>query len=187
MREPVSVSLARRILFLCVSLAVLIFAFRPYIASLNVWRGGQYMMNGRYEEGIKAIEKASMLEPNNPRVHAILGWLYSRTGRKDSAVKFYRKAIALDPRDAENRFDLGMILFEKKKYDLALDEFSKAVSYQRDNSNARIMVALSLERKGKSEMALKEWIAIERDFPRVRSASGHIERLKQELQVTGNE
>lgn len=179
MKAALTISLPRRVLFLFASIILFVLVFHSYIASLNMWRGEQYLMNQKYAESIRAFKKAALLSPREAKIYSVLGWLYTRAGRQDLAVQAYKKALALDPHDSESQFELGMVFFKQKQFGKALKNFEKAVAYDADNFTAHIMVALSWERKGDLDRAIQEWKKIKVRFPEAKNAQAQIERLSQ--------
>ncbi len=72
--------------------------------------------------------------PDDPRVHAALGFAYAGLGRKEEAIRAGREAVRLLPetRDAVDgpvfRTDLAAIYAQTGEPDLALDELDRVLA-----------------------------------------------------------
>jgi tetratricopeptide (TPR) repeat protein len=64
----------------------------------------------RMDELDRAIERASALAPDDPRVQGFVGRRYLRQGRPAEAAAVFKKTLALAPRDATALFGLGRAL-----------------------------------------------------------------------------
>jgi tetratricopeptide (TPR) repeat protein len=67
--------------------------------------GWIYYMQGRYPEALKELQKARLLEENDPTVWEHLGDTWLKLGNMDEASKHWKKALELDPEDHQRLFD----------------------------------------------------------------------------------
>jgi len=66
--------------------------------------------NVRVQEGMKLVEKAYGLSPNDAAITDSMGWGYYRLGKLDKSLEFLRRAFKLDP-DPEIAAHLGEVLW----------------------------------------------------------------------------
>jgi len=66
-------------------------------------RGFALLNEGRYEEGVAALERGRLANPNNAAIWKNLAQGYERLGQIDSAAAAYREALRLNPADNLSR------------------------------------------------------------------------------------
>ena len=66
--------------------------------------------NIHIEEGMKLVEKAYQIEPDDPAITDSVGWGYYRLGKLDKSAEFLRRAFAANP-DPEIAAHLGEVLW----------------------------------------------------------------------------
>ena len=66
--------------------------------------------NIRVQEGMKLVEKAYSLSPNDAAITDSMGWGYYRLGKLEKSLEFLRRALKLDP-DPEIAAHLGEVLW----------------------------------------------------------------------------
>jgi tetratricopeptide (TPR) repeat protein len=98
----------------------------------------------QYEEGVRLLEKAALLRPQNPGVCLFLGNAYHGVGRYEKSVEYLKKFLSLDPsadspQAAEARFLLGQSLVRvgrmeegEKELEIARDLKAKALATDRE-------------------------------------------------------
>lgn len=59
------------------------------------WAGSAFITSGRPDEGIRMLERARSIDPDDPYVHSVIAWAYARVGREEEA----RASVALVPED----------------------------------------------------------------------------------------
>ena len=82
---------------------------------------------GRYEEALKAYDKAIELNPNDAVTWCNKGVVLRVFGRYEEALKAYDKAIELKPDLAEAWYGKGCVYFLKGDKRNALENLSKAI------------------------------------------------------------
>ena len=91
----------------------------PENAAAAINLGGAYILQGKHERAIPALEAATRLEPDNPMVWmnlaaAYLGKLpFATQERQDRAIAAFERAVALDPRIPHVHYNLGLIYMER--------------------------------------------------------------------------
>ena len=98
-------------------------------AAINL--GGAYILQGKHERAVPALEAAVRLEPDNPMTWvnlaaAYLGKLpFATQERQDRAIAAFERALAVNPRTPQVHYNLGLIFLER-------DEPGRAADYFRD-------------------------------------------------------
>ena len=91
----------------------------PQCAAAAINLGGAYILQGKHEHAIPALEAATRLEPDNPMAWvnlaaAYLGKLpFATQERQDRAIAAFERAIALNPRTPHVHYNLGLIFLER--------------------------------------------------------------------------
>ena len=91
----------------------------PQNAAAAINLGGAYILQGKHEHAIPALEAATQLEPDNPMVWmnlaaAYLGKLpFATQERQDRAIAAFERAVALNPRVPHVHYNLGLIYLER--------------------------------------------------------------------------
>ncbi len=75
--------------------------------------------NVRIEEGMRLVQKAYQLEPNDAAITDSVGWGYYRLGKIDKSTEYLRKAFALNT-DPEIAAHLGEVLWIQGNKDEAI-------------------------------------------------------------------
>jgi predicted Zn-dependent protease len=105
----------------------------PQNAAAAINLGGAYILQGKYERAIPALEAATRLEPDNPMAWvnlaaAYLGKLpFATQERQDRAIAAFERAAALDPRTPHVHYNLGLIFLERDDPGRAADCFRDAL------------------------------------------------------------
>ena len=86
----------------------------------------------RAAEGMKLIEKAHALSPEDPFILDSMGWGYYRLGNLNESEKFLRRALAGRP-DPEIAAHLGEVLWAKGERDRAQDIWQSQLKEAPDN------------------------------------------------------
>lgn len=87
----------------------------------------------RYDEAIKAYQKADILKPNNVWTNRHLGTCYRFNHQFKEALKYYKKAEEAIPENTKIIFHIGSCLAEMWKFEEALNYFFK-LDYLEGNS-----------------------------------------------------
>jgi tetratricopeptide (TPR) repeat protein len=86
----------------------------------------------RAAEGLKLIEKALTLAPEDPSILDSMGWAHFRLGNLGDSEKFLRRALADRP-DPEIAAHLGEVLWAKGERDLAKEVWQSQLKETPDN------------------------------------------------------
>ena len=88
--------------------------------------------NVRVQEGMKLVEKAYSLSPNDAAITDSMGWGYYRLGKLDKSLEFLRRAFKLDP-DPDIAAHLGEVLWVHGDKDEAKKIWSDTLKLHPDN------------------------------------------------------
>ena len=105
----------------------------PQNAAAAINLGGAYILQGKHERAIPALEAATRLEPDNPMAWvnlaaAYLGKLpFATQERQDQAIAAFERAVALNPRTPQVHYNLGLIFLERDDLGRAADCFRDAL------------------------------------------------------------
>ncbi|MCJ7444174.1 MAG: tetratricopeptide repeat protein [Methanotrichaceae archaeon] len=82
---------------------------------------------GKYDEAIRAYDKAIKLDPNHADAWNNKGNAFFNLNKYDKAISAYDKAIGLDPVKARSWFNKGNALKIIGKYNHAIEAYDKAL------------------------------------------------------------
>ena len=96
----------------------------------------------RFDDLLKALEKAARLEPGRVVLWASLGEIYQRRNRTGDALRAFRKATRLQPRDAHLWLMLGDLYRGEKRLREAKKAYLAALEIDPHNRQAQAALAL---------------------------------------------
>ena len=115
----------------------------PQNAAAAINLGGAYILQGKHERAIPALEAAAYLEPDNPMVWmnlaaAYLGKLpFATQDRQDRAITAFERVVALNPRTPHVHYNLGLIYLERDDPGRAADYFRDALDTDPTDRDAK--------------------------------------------------
>lgn len=119
------------LLFFCVSFSV---AFgnptEKYIS-----QGNQKVQDGRYDEAVKEYERALEIDPENARIHLLLGLTYAQLNKWEEALRYSKKATQLS-QSYSTYYQLGLIYAATNAPDKALHSFDQALKLSPESYEA---------------------------------------------------
>lgn len=152
------------------------------------------------EDAYAKLYEAEKLEPNNPKIHLLLGKLYRDDGRPQEAMAKYQKALELDPQNAEAHFYIGTVYQSEKMETESESAFKQAIEKDKENRTpifeitsfglqARLQLARlykQLDRLDDAIKVLEEAAILDKNYQDAKNEL--IERLfeKANLVVRGN-
>jgi len=135
----------------------------PEEASLYCERGISYFHHKNIELSLKDLDKAVLLEPNNPYRYTSRAYIKANINVND-AIKDYKKAIELDPEDEIAYNNLGLLEENIGKMTSAKEHFKKAdeivgyhpekienIDTQKQDSIGKIMLSIFTSKKTRNE------------------------------------
>jgi tetratricopeptide (TPR) repeat protein len=174
--------------------------------------GRAMLEDGRLNEAIASLSRATSLDPRLSQAHSLLAVAYDRKGLHDRARKSYDRAIDLNESDAQAMNNLGWSLYLNGNYRAAVERLKRAAklaptderilnnlalaqcrlgkfddafkSFSRAGGefNARLNVASLLERQGRDDEAIKHYEAARRLQP----GSSDVQRRLADLYARTN-
>ena len=126
-------------------------------AATSFSEGLTYYDQGRWQEAIKAFERAALREPDYQLAYFALGITYSRLEFWEKALTSFAKAVALNPYHAESYLGLGLAYTVFGRDNDALEVCTKAVQIKPEYAQAHYALALIYLKLGNKASALEEW------------------------------
>ncbi len=90
-------------------------------------KGYHARQNKDYDEAIKYLQKASMLDPCYASPHNDLGIIYEIKGWYEKAEQAYLRALSIDPHNAEAIMNLGLLYESRGLVDKASPYFQRRI------------------------------------------------------------
>ncbi len=106
-----------------------------HIASLMLC-GYNFFSQGRLEEAKNIYEGLSLLDPNIPFVHCILGAIYQRMEMRDIAILRYTCAIELFPQDLLSLTNRAKIYLNQGEFLKAAKDLKKVIELDPEKRSA---------------------------------------------------
>ncbi len=107
-------------------------------------------------EDIAGLQKMLEIEPDDPRLHADLGFCYIEAGRTADALAHLERAARLDPSSAGAQYDAGTLLLKLRSFGRARDYLARAAALKPDFAEALNNLGVASHAEGKLDEAL-EW------------------------------
>ena len=124
---------------------------------------------GRYDDALRAFNKAYVLSTPLPKTAALIqvkiGSVYMAQRKFEAASASFQRAIALDPTYALAHNNFGEALGEAHQYNRALEAFNKAVALDAQLSRARYNIGITYGRLGNLKYAEFVFRLLVRDRP----------------------
>lgn len=139
----------------------------------------------RYREALEVYERASVLDPRDPRVFNNIGAVRRSLGQLEEARQAFRRAIELDPRYAAAWSNLGLVLEALGQREEAAIAFQTALGLDPGNPSASVNLAIQYHEAGlwdEAQRLLEE--AVRRDplMPEAHYELGRLSEAKGDLE-----
>jgi tetratricopeptide (TPR) repeat protein len=118
-------------------------------------KGSALVLMGKYEEGIKCLDMALAINPNNEVTWVNKGNAHSKLGEHDTAMECYRRAIECNPFYEIAWNNLGNAYARQKNYVEALKHYNRALKINGRYDDAWINKGYVLAKMGRREQAVK--------------------------------
>lgn len=105
----------------------------------------------------QTLEQTLTLDPQNARIHHLLGTLYFFSGEIDRAEEFYLKALEFAGSNAKIFNDLALIDVYRNAYQKALERLEQAINLDPALMEAYYNRAVVFELQGDKSQALAAW------------------------------
>jgi len=113
----------------------------------------------------KDLEAAQRLNPQLPRIDALVGMARDKTGDQAGAEPAFRAALKIDPNDFDANLYLGAILYKRRDVDEAKPYLDKALALKPSSTIARYELAMWKSTSGKYADAAKDLEEIVKEDP----------------------
>jgi arylsulfatase A-like enzyme/Tfp pilus assembly protein PilF len=113
-------------------------ALRPSMAVSWLHLAHLERASGNLDAGIRALQKATALAPENEGAVALLGAYLGEAGRAAEAVAWLEEPAAAPDADPQVLVAYGLALAKRGRHDDAIAAFDRAVS--RDSSNPKLLI-----------------------------------------------
>jgi len=127
--------------------------------SSEIWnnKGVALYNQGRYNESLKAYDKAIKISPRNAVIWTNKGAALASLGKYNDALEAYDKAIEIDPKYADAWYNKGVALDAQGKYDEAMQAYDKALEINPQYGDVWCNKGNYLEKQGKYDEAVKAY------------------------------
>jgi tetratricopeptide (TPR) repeat protein len=133
-------------------------------AELCAHESDYWWHKGNFDQCIRCLETAILLEPDYADWYSSVAWLQWSEGRDAESIDTLKRGIAAVPNDPDAYFALGFHYFNTKRYQLAEEPMRKSVELGNDQRYRR-MYAHCLEHLGKLDEALDQWNLLVKEHP----------------------
>ncbi len=118
--------------------------------------GVLYFKQGRWSDGMAALERAVLSQPRDVDAWTNLGWLLTELKQVGRAREAFGRALALNPGYGRAHAGLaGLHAEEGGDYDRAIEEYRLALSAEPDNPTYLYDMGWAYYRKGMTDRALE--------------------------------
>ena len=144
-----------------------------YLANL----GTTLLRQARYEDALKAFDKAIQLKPEDAELWKNLGNALLKLDRPDDALLTFQHVLKLNPRHRDAAYKSGYLLHQRERFEEALAHFDLCDELQPNDALTLQMRALSLLRLKRLDEALavnRQAHALDPDDAATRNNMGEI-------------
>ena len=129
----------------------------PHIGYDVPWysKGSALILMGELEEGIKCLDMALAINPNNEVTWVNKGNAHSKLGEHGVALECYERAISVNPFYEIAWNNLGNIMARQKEYIEALKYYNRSIKINPKYDDAWINKGYVLAKMGKRDLAIK--------------------------------
>ncbi len=117
--------------------------------------GGAYMLEGRLDEALVALNKVLKIKPGMIDAMRLLGQIYMDKGMPFQARSALEQAVAVDSFDVQVLFGLGQAYSQLERYESAEKVFRRAGALEPDEPLFYYYIALVCEMDGRPDEAKK--------------------------------
>lgn len=118
--------------------------------------GLKWFYDWDFSAGLKELERAIALNPNDAFVHRFYSQRLRALGRFEEAITEAKRALELDPLWFETNIGLGATYFWAGEYDQAIEQYKKTIYLDPNFPHAHDFLADVYARKGMYKEAIEE-------------------------------
>lgn len=156
-KENIRPSIIRQGAIIVITILLLVWVTKPFIASLYFDRAGYYHMSGDYKNAIVMYKKSIKLSPGDEKAHDNLGNVYRDIGLYREALKECERALKINPYSVEAHNNLGILYVNRGLYDEAINEYMLAIEINPNLAGVRNNLGNTYRKKGLYDKALEEY------------------------------
>lgn len=134
-------------------------------AELYAAMAGVLSARGDHERSVWCLREAARLDPELPRVRALLARAYAESGRLERARQLYVRELRDDPGDVDTLLDLGELLMDMHRLTEAGEKFRRVLEIEPDHPDAHHLLGELAEREGRTADALVQYDVVLRLDP----------------------
>lgn len=129
----------------------------PAFAPAYFLIGIGHAVGKRFDEALIAWNNALKYEPNNPELHANIGYIHYKRDDWQGAIKHFMTAHRLDPRDAGVLSALGLCFARANMMQQAITSFQQSLTLQPRSPITHSNLGLSYYIHKQVEKAIEHW------------------------------
>lgn len=156
-KENIRPSIIRQGAIVVITILLLVWVTKPFIASLYFDRAGYYHMSGHYDKAIAMYKKSKKLNPGDEKALDNLGNVYRDIGLYGEALKEYERALEINPYSVEAHNNLGILYVNRGLYDEAIEEYMLAIEINPNLAGVHNNLGNTYRKKGLYDKALREY------------------------------
>lgn len=123
-----------------------------------VVRGSELLKQGKTDQAQRAFRAALDLEPDNPRVLALLGLSHFRASEFAEARPIYEQLVERAPTDASHRLNLGLVYLKLNDADRAIAALEASRALDPSQGRAVSYLGLAYARAGRYAEAYRAFL-----------------------------
>lgn len=166
-KENIHPSIIKQGAIVVITILLLVWVTKPFIASLYFDRATYYSMSGNYHKAIGMYKKSIECNPRDEMAHNNLGNVYRSIGLYREALKEYDEALKINPYLVEAYNNLGILYVNRGLYEEAIREYMLALEINPNLAGVHNNLGNIYRKKGLYDKALEEYkeaISISRRF-----------------------
>ena len=156
-KENIRPSIIRQSATVLITIILLVWVTKPFMASLYFDRAGYYRRSGDYDNAIAMYKKSIEFNPRDEKVHNNLGNVYRNMGLYGEAMEGYAEALKINPYLVEAYNNLGILYGNRGLHEEAIREYMLALEINPNLAGVHNNLGNIYKRKGLYDKALKEY------------------------------
>ncbi|HEX7840536.1 MAG TPA: tetratricopeptide repeat protein, partial [Kofleriaceae bacterium] len=121
-------------------------------------RGSELLKQSKIDHAQAAFREALAIEPDNPRVLALLALSYFRAGAFNEARAIYEQLVDRAPTDASHRLNLGLVYLKLSDADRAISALETSRALDPSQGRAVSYLGLAYARAGRYAEAYRAFL-----------------------------
>jgi len=156
-KKSIRPSIVRQGATVLITIFLLLWVAKPFMASLYFDRAGYYSITGDYDRAIAMYKKSIKLNPDDESARNNLGNIYRDIGLYREALKEYEEALKINPYLVEAHNNLGILYVKRGLYDEAIEEYMLAIEINPNLAGVHNNLGNTYRKKGLYDQALNEY------------------------------